>query len=142
MTALDAQAADEQREPIVERDVDAWVREISERGWLRLDWFENVRVGGGLELAARDEGEEGDDEAALDEGEEDRDVRRSQRPLAPPALASHDPNSVQCGLGTMMQARVDYLSESKRLDYLDWKAGIVGRIEELERSRAKDTPIA
>ena len=37
-----------------------------------------------------------------------------------------------------MQDRVDYLSEEKRLDFLDWKERIIKRIEALERQ--KDAP--
>jgi origin recognition complex subunit 6 len=35
-----------------------------------------------------------------------------------------------------MQDRVDYLSDKKRLDFLDWKEGILKRIEALERQGA------
>ena len=34
---------------------------------------------------------------------------------------------------TMFQERFDYLSEKKRKEYAAWKAGILGRIKELER---------
>ena len=34
-----------------------------------------------------------------------------------------------------MQDKVDYLSEERRLDYLEWKAGIMARIEMVERER-------
>lgn len=38
-----------------------------------------------------------------------------------------------------MQDRFNYLSEDKRLDYLEWKEGILLRIERLEREQAMDT---
>lgn len=34
-----------------------------------------------------------------------------------------------------MQDKVDYLSEERRLNYLEWKAGIMARIETIERDR-------
>lgn len=41
--------------------------------------------------------------------------------------------------GLQMQDKVDYLSEERRLDYLEWKAGIMARIEEMERAQAMVT---
>ena len=38
-----------------------------------------------------------------------------------------------------MQDRVDYLSEDRRLDFLDWKAGILAKVEELEHNDLVDT---
>ena len=32
------------------KDVDAWLLEISNRGWLTLDWFEKIVEGAGLEV--------------------------------------------------------------------------------------------
>ncbi len=37
-----------------------------------------------------------------------------------------------------MQDRVNYLSEERRLDYLEWKAGIIARIEEIEHEQGMD----
>ena len=34
-----------------------------------------------------------------------------------------------------MQDRVDYLSEEKRLDFIEWKEGIMRRIEALEQQQ-------
>ncbi len=38
-----------------------------------------------------------------------------------------------------MQDKYDYLSEAKRVDYLEWKEGILLKIEQLEREQAKNT---
>ncbi len=37
-----------------------------------------------------------------------------------------------------MQDKVDYLSESRRIDYLQWKAEIMRRIEEIEGGKVMD----
>lgn len=34
-----------------------------------------------------------------------------------------------------MQDKVDYLSEERRLDYLEWKADMMARIESVQRER-------
>ena len=39
-----------------------------------------------------------------------------------------------------MQERVDYLSESRRQEYQDWKKGILAQIEELERAEEINDP--
>ena len=36
---------------------------------------------------------------------------------------------------TMMQYQIDYLSEGRRADFVRWKAGIMARIEEIEREK-------
>lgn len=38
-----------------------------------------------------------------------------------------------------MQDKVDYLSEERRLDFLEWKAGIMARIEVVEREQTMVT---
>ncbi len=38
-----------------------------------------------------------------------------------------------------MQDKVDYLSEERRLDYLEWKADIMATIEVVERERSMVT---
>jgi len=37
------------------------------------------------------------------------------------------------GLGTMMQDAVDLLNEERKLDYLEWKQGILGRVNQMEK---------
>lgn len=103
------------------KDVDTWLMKISTKGWLELDWFQNVVLGSGL-------GVNGDvvvDDEADKEGQEEGRERDGKDVL-------------QAGLGTMMQDRVDYLSERKRQDYKLWKEGIMARIEELTERR--DSP--
>ncbi|KAH0548122.1 hypothetical protein GP486_008150, partial [Trichoglossum hirsutum] len=51
MTALEADPRIlEINEPFGTKDVDAWLKEISDRGWLRLHWFNDVPEGTGLSL--------------------------------------------------------------------------------------------
>jgi origin recognition complex subunit 6 len=104
-------------EKVGTKDVDAWLLEISTRGWLKLDWFENIVEGAGVEVE--------DNSGHVEEDGE---------PYPPMAgEGNENKNVLQSGLGTMMQDRVDYLSEKKRAEYRIWKQGILKRIKDIER---------
>jgi origin recognition complex subunit 6 len=106
-------------------DVDAYLQEISGRGWLDLDWFQNVIEGSGLEL------EQGVDEEWL-EDEEMRKVEITRARLERKDALKR--GVLMGGLGTMMQDRVDWLSEERREDFRSWKEDVLGRIKEIEAS--------
>ncbi|KFY28769.1 hypothetical protein V493_02768 [Pseudogymnoascus sp. VKM F-4281 (FW-2241)] len=104
---------------IVGKDVDAWLMQLSARGWVGLDWFENIESGSGVE--GRETRDEPMEDAEDEDTEEDDDGEEE---------------SIM-GLGTMMQERVDYLSARKREEYQIWKDGILEKIEEIETARAE-----
>ncbi|KFY71449.1 hypothetical protein V499_08358 [Pseudogymnoascus sp. VKM F-103] len=103
---------------IVGKDVDAWLMQLSSKGWVGLDWFENIESGSGIE------GPEARDEPMDDAEDEDAD-----------GDDNGEEDSIM-GLGTMMQERVDYLSTRKREEYQIWKDGILEKIERIERAEA------
>lgn len=47
-------------------------------------------------------------------------------------------SSVQVGLGTMMQDKVHWLSESRQVDFVRWKAHILKKIELIEQERSME----
>jgi origin recognition complex subunit 6 len=104
-------------EKVGTKDVDGWLLEISTRGWLKLDWFENIIEGAGV--GVKDDSGHVEDDAV------------SHPPMA--GVGNENNNILQPGLGTMMQDRVDYLSEKKRAEYRIWKQGILKRIKEIEK---------
>jgi origin recognition complex subunit 6 len=118
-------------------DVDTWIALIMNHGWAKgQEWFENVPLAG-----------EGDDEDAISDTAEDYDedvghfmtsTKRRKTSIHHALLLQADTSSPEGrllpGLGTMMQDRVDWLSEVRREDYLEWKAEILMRIEEMERA--------
>jgi origin recognition complex subunit 6 len=104
-------------EKVGTKDVDVWLLEISTRGWLKLDWFENIIEGAGVELKVDSGHVEDDDE--------------SHPPMAGGGVENK--NVLQSGLGTMMQDRVDYLSEKKRAEYRIWKQGILAKLKQIEK---------
>jgi origin recognition complex subunit 6 len=104
-------------EKIGTKDVDSWLIQIPSRGWLELDWFENIVEGAGLEV-----------KDGL--GQNGHSVDAVLESMAEGGGVAKD--VLQAGLGTMMQDRVNYLSERKRAEYKIWKEGIMARIEEIE----------
>lgn len=117
--------------------VDRLLVEVKERGWLEMEWFENVgqRAGG-----------DGDEDVEMGEdGEEDDRSRPGKDAAEAPPYTPMKKRKTgdkgmdvqagvsQGGLGTMMQDKVDYLSEARRAGFLRWKAGIMKRVEQIER---------
>lgn len=104
-------------------DVDQWIALIMEQNWAHgQEWFENIPQAGELD---GEEEYESDDVAA---GEGDT----AKRPKTGRGLLNASRKGLLPGLGTMMQDRVDWLSEDRQEDYLEWKADIMGRIEQVE----------
>lgn len=112
-------------------DVDQWIALIMEQNWATgKEWFENIPLAGEL----HGEDEEGNSYRRLDE--EDAAFRGVKLPKRNDGSAGARTGSSKPvhggllpGLGTMMQDRVDYLSEDRREDYVEWKADILARIE-------------
>ncbi|KAI9862101.1 MAG: hypothetical protein M1813_004876 [Trichoglossum hirsutum] len=125
----------ENNEPFGTKDVDAWLKEISDRGWLRLDWFDDVPEDTGLSLGMEEAAEPRSAAEGSIPTKNPSHTSPSKRPsrLPPARDILNNNNTLQVGLGTMMQDRVDYLSEEKRLDFLDWKEEIMTRVDALEQ---------
>jgi origin recognition complex subunit 6 len=122
MEALASEESEVEKETITSIDVDTWLKDIADRGWLREDWFNNIVQGSGLGNADDapedlfDESEPVGDANELDGRQGtviDISAYRSQR-----------------GLGTMYQKKVDYLSDEKRKKYANWKEKILKTIDE------------
>lgn len=113
-------------------DVDQWIALIMEQDWASSqEWFENIPLAGDLD----GEDEEGNSYRNLDEEDAAlRGVRLPKRNAASGA-GSRPAGSDQAtrggllpGLGTMMQDRVDWLSEDRQDDFTEWKADFLSRI--------------
>lgn len=79
-------------------------------GWLEMEWFTNVTPQ--------------EDMQAM-EGVEMSDATAN-------TAVTQTGGSDYIGLGTMMQDATDYLGESRRQDYLRWKATIMARVQQIE----------
>lgn len=113
-------------------DVDQWIALIMEQGWANgQEWFENIPLAGEL----HGEDEEGNSYRHLDEEDaafrgvklpKRHDGAGNSKSRSSKPEASH--GGLLPGLGTMMQDRVDWLSEDRREDFVEWKADIMSRI--------------
>lgn len=62
-------------------DVDAWLREIRDRGWTQCDWFANVTEGAGVGVGVGDAGDTDiDNEAQAGDDEEGLSIQRTLSP--------------------------------------------------------------
>lgn len=148
LDSIDAGKA--QRGDVNGSDVDEWLREIRDRGWTTLDWFENIGEATGLESDGV--------RVANGASEDELNSKQEKAPMKQ-SLISLDrskKNTLQAGLGTMvgvlklscvvvsglfvqqMQDKVDYLSEERRLGYVTWKQDILARIERREGEQHMD----
>lgn len=110
-------------------DVDQWIALIMEQGWANgQEWFDNIPYAGELD----GEDEEGNSYRNLDEEDAAlRGVKLPKRHDGGATARSQKGNShggLLPGLGTMMQDRVDWLSEDRQEDFVEWKADIMSRI--------------
>lgn len=91
-----AEVGKAQTEDVNGEDVGEWLREIRDRGWTSLDWFENIGEGTGLDL----------DGSKVVDGASEDDLGSEQEKLpVAQGLISLDrskKNTLQAGLGTMV----------------------------------------
>lgn len=110
-------------ENVGEEDVNLCMRKIGEQQWTRMDWFANIPIGSGV-------GEPGDEsgptEIQVETDIEDDLLVVNRRVKGWPVVSEKE--YLQPGLGTMMQDKVDYLSDERRRDYQHWKKDILSQI--------------
>ncbi|EAW06725.1 uncharacterized protein ACLA_084200 [Aspergillus clavatus NRRL 1] len=116
-------------------DVDQWIALIMEQNWMNgQEWFENIPLAGELdgdeEYLSDSYGERGDEDAA-------QGRKRAKTTGAGRGFSLEDSSKrkgLLPGLGTMMQDRVDWLSEDRREDYVEWKADMMAQIGQMEKA--------
>lgn len=117
-------------------DVDAWIEMIQTLKWARgQEWFDNIPLAGERE----DEFGNGlydDDDEVDGEGHDGSKAKGRKRRKTNIFLhAGKDEEGLLLpGLGTMMQDRVDYLSEDRKEDFLEWKADMLERIGKIMKT--------
>jgi origin recognition complex subunit 6 len=118
--------------------VDGWIKKMNDKGWCRQqDWWDSVPEDV-MDVEAQDNGCE-------DVAEEDDVVcsrRKRRRLLVEGDQTEGDKEGVLLpGLGTMMQDAVDFLSEERTLNYLEWKEGVLGRIKQMEKGKGRTVSV-
>lgn len=117
------------------QDVDTWIALIEEHNWAKdQEWYQNIPLAGENDAADHEHGlyahRYEDDEA------ENNPIVKRQRTAKRSYLDLYRQKGegvLLPGLGTMMQPRVDYLSEDRKEDYQAWKEDILNRIRDMER---------
>ncbi|OJJ44935.1 hypothetical protein ASPZODRAFT_652966 [Penicilliopsis zonata CBS 506.65] len=112
-------------------DVDQWITTIMETNWAHgQEWFENIPAAGEID------GEDPnmyDEERFYDEDEDEqaagKETLANKRRKPTLRLTGRPRGGLLPGLGTMMQDRVDWLSDERREDYAEWKADLMRQIE-------------
>ncbi|KAI9732125.1 MAG: hypothetical protein M1834_004221 [Cirrosporium novae-zelandiae] len=106
--------------------VDDWMKQLVAMDLNQMEWFGNVP-----------QGIHSTDDIAKDgsgENRYDQEATIPSRKKAKFGQANLAEGILLPGLGTMMQDRVDYLSDDRRADYLEWKSEVVARIDEIEKT--------
>ncbi|QSS50776.1 origin recognition complex subunit 6 (ORC6) [Histoplasma capsulatum var. duboisii H88] len=130
-------------------DVDVWLSIIMTQNWtVGTEWFDNIpspSKGGEGAKGNRSEGlakragngndDDDDDDDEIVSPQKRRVIRRQNQRRGENRDAKAQ-GGLQPGLGTMMQDRLNWLSEDMREDYLEWKEGVMKRIHAIEKGMA------
>jgi origin recognition complex subunit 6 len=95
-------------EKVVTKDLKGWIKEITDNGWLKLDWFTNI----------------GSNAAGAYEEESEEETTK--------------PVVKREGLGTTMQDRYDYLSQENMIEFEKWKGVMLETIDDLIKQGIMD----
>ena len=115
-----------------ENDVDDCMGQLRELHWTDMDWFRNIQLGSGLD---------GSDAGSSEAEKEFETMEEEADPIqwgAPSLLDLTTEDFLQPGLGTMMDERLDFLSDAKNASVERWRAKMIRRIAELERTESVD----
>ena len=117
--------------PIDGKDVDHWFKEIGTKGWLRMDWWDNIAQGSGV--SGKDDQDDGRDRA--EESEEYEDEEEDEMKTAEKMRL--------CILraGTMKQDEFNYLTLERREQYAKWKETMLAKIDDLVEKGILDNDI-
>ena len=118
-----------------EASIDTYMLHVKRYKWTDMDWFGNVVVGSGV---AQFEDDWEEPQMNIDGADEDDGHILPH--LSESFLDSFpEEDFLQAGLGTMMDDRVDYLSDARRRSYERWKRETLLLIDDLEaRDQTKD----
>ena len=126
--AVETLAMFEPRRPRDEKymiaDIELFMRE-AQNGWLDMDWYRNIFEIRANRSIAEDETQSSEDEIADDVD----DVMG----MSNEAAAQKGEASIRGGFGTMFSDTVDWLSEDRKADYVQWKKKILAKIAEIEK---------
>lgn len=106
-----------------ESSVDDCMRQMKEYGWQKMDWFSNIELGSGI-----DQGSPVALSTTQDNGIDDDCVV----PVGMSVLENVDASVedfLQPGLGTMLDEKLDFLSDAHNHSFEQWKAKALRRLD-------------
>ncbi|MCJ1391777.1 hypothetical protein MMC18_004642 [Xylographa bjoerkii] len=112
-----------EKSPAELRDVHEWIAAFQEKGFLEMDWIQNVPKAIVTKNIVK---------PALANSDEGLGVQH----LPGEADENEGAGTLLPGLGTMMQDKVNLVTEAKRSEYAEWKDRILSRIREMEAVEA------
>lgn len=125
--AVETLAMFEPRRPRDEKcmiaDIELFMRE-AQNGWLDMDWYRNIFERRANRSIAEDETQSSEDELADDVDDVD---------FVDDVMGMSNEASIRGGFGTMFSDAVDWLSEDRKADYVQWKKKILAKIAEIEK---------
>ncbi|KAF2227144.1 origin recognition complex, subunit 6 [Elsinoe ampelina] len=122
-------------EEALQADLEGFLAAAGEEGWMNAEWFQHVTPEDDLDKM------DVDDEVTTRGRKKmpNKTPLRRKEKHAPRPTANADEDDdedtaagLQVGLGTMFQDAIDWLSDDRREEYREWKAGILHRLDELE----------
>ena len=123
-------------EPTSETDVRSHMRKIASPKWMNMDWFRNIQVGSGL-AATEESSKDIEEESSRSPARDGPALPSRKRPKTSTSGRAKD--FLKPGLGTMLQPKIDYLSEESLAAYGEWKDDIMRRIEVMEKAAASQS---
>ncbi|KAG8627953.1 hypothetical protein KVT40_003826 [Elsinoe batatas] len=122
-------------EEALQGDLEGFLAAAGEEGWMNAEWFQQVMAEDDLDKMDAHEGSASRSRKNMPNKTPLR--RKEKHAPRPTANADEEDDEdtaagLQVGLGTMFQDAVDWLSDDRREEYREWKAGIMHRLDELE----------
>lgn len=81
--------ANSEMEKIGPKDVDDWIWDLAERGWVRHEWYQNIKCGSDSDVVSRVHGVVGQDGLEGSDDDDDSEQSEFERSLSPQSAVLH-----------------------------------------------------
>jgi len=105
------------------QDIHGWIAAFQDIGFLEMDWIQNVPKAVAKEHVAKSSLANTDESVGIQSLRGDTNKSEGAYTLLP-------------GLGTMMQDKLNFITQAKRSEYADWKSRILSHIRGMEEVQA------
>jgi origin recognition complex subunit 6 len=113
---------------LTQEHIDEWIKRISSENWTTdQEWWSSVPEN------IFDRTRQSSPPADTDDPTINLTATKKRQRITSSDTEQDPEDTLLPGLGTMMQESIDWLSEDRRADYLDWRAGIESRIKSMDQ---------